>query len=271
MTQSLDQHAAEHPEGIHVPSRSVMPLIFGLGFVLVAFGLIFDVSVPVDLGGRPLGIYWLSALGVGVMVAASGGWLWGNIRERIRGTETPLVAAKFAMWCFLGTEVVIFGALIGRVLAIWVHDPSAHLMLTQPITSLLLVSLNTFNLLVSSLCVVLGLDSIQRGKPRGLILWLTGTALLGALFLGIQGYEFSKLVGEGLTFGSSQFGSAFYFLTGNHGLHVLIGVIWCLVVIARTLRGGFTPHEHLGVEIFGLYWHFVDVVWILIFTLVYLI
>jgi heme/copper-type cytochrome/quinol oxidase subunit 3 len=258
MSHSLDPHAGEHGGSIHLPKPSVMPLVWGAGFMLIAFGIITQ-------------FYYLSAAGLLVILVATGGWLWGNVRERFQPTETPAVAAKFAMWCFLGTEVVIFGALIGRVLAIWFANPEAHALLTEPLASLLLVSLNTFLLLVSSLAVVLGLANIQAGNRAGLARWLAVTALLGATFVGIQAYEYSKLMHEGLIFGSSQFASAFYILTGNHGLHVIIGVIWCLVVVGRALAGGFTAESHLGVEIFGLYWHFVDVVWIIIFTLVYLI
>jgi len=265
MSQSVEQHAADHGGGIHLPKPSITPLIWAAGFMLIAFGVITG-------GGIDPNLYWLSAGGLGIILLATGGWLVGNIRERIHGSETPEVAAKFAMWCFLGTEVIIFGALIARVLVIWAHEPEAHAILTEPIwPSLILVSVNTFLLLVSSLAVVLGLSSIQEGKPGGLVLWLAVTALLGATFVGVQAYEFNKLVHEGVVFGETQFASAFYLLTGNHGLHVIIGVIWCLVVVARALRGGFTAKSHLGVEIFGLYWHFVDVVWILIFTLVYLI
>jgi cytochrome o ubiquinol oxidase subunit 3 len=258
MSQSLDPHAGQQAEGIHLPKPTIMPLVWGAGFMLIAFGII-------------LSIYPLSGVGLVVILVATGGWLVGNIRERIYASETPRVAAKFAMWCFLGTEVIIFGALIVRVVAVWRLDHAAHLVLTQPITSLLLVSANTFLLLVSSLCVVLGLSSIEGGNRTGLVVWLLVTAVLGAAFVAIQGFEFSKLVGEKVIFGNSQFASAFYFLTGNHGLHVIIGVIWCLTIVVRALRGGFTQEDHLGVEIFGLYWHFVDVVWILIFTLVYLI
>ena len=255
---SVDNHAGDHGKGIHLPKPSVTPLVFGAGFALMAFGFIFSV-------------YAVSAAGLGIILLAVGGWLWGNIRERAHGTETPMVAAKFAMWCFLGTEVIIFGALIGRVMGLWVNDSRVNAILTEPLPSLLLVSVNTFILLVSSLCVVLGLSSIQQGNNRGLALWIGLTALLGASFVGVQAYEYNKLVHEGLTISSSQFGSAFFFLTGNHGLHVIIGVLWALVVLVRALRGRYTAQEHLGVEIFGLYWHFVDVVWIIIFTLVYLI
>jgi heme/copper-type cytochrome/quinol oxidase subunit 3 len=269
MSQTLDPQAGHQAEGIHLPKPSLMPLVWGAGFMLVAFGIIIS-GPPFPGTTIPQG-YGLSAVGLLVILAATGGWLVGNIRERVHASETPAVAAKFAMWCFLGTEVIIFGALMTRVVGIWLVDRSAHLVLTQPLTSLLLVSLNTFLLLVSSLCVVLGLSSIEQGNRNGLVVWLLATAVLGGAFVTIQGFEFAKLAGEGVVFGNNQFASAFYFLTGNHGLHVIIGVIWCLTVIIRAARGGFTPDEHLGVEIFGLYWHFVDVVWIIIFTLVYLI
>ena len=277
MSHTLDPHAGHSAEGIHLPKPTVTPLIWAAGFMLVAFGIIFGPAPFVPGTTIP---YALSFIGLLVILTATGGWLVGNIQQRVHASETPAVAAKFAMWCFLGTEVVIFGALIARVVRIWLGDSTLHKVLTGLPNSatilglpspLVLVSLNTFLLLVSSLCVVLGLSSIEGGNRNGLVLWLLATAALGAAFVTIQGFEFSELVGEGVVFGNSQFASAFYFLTGNHGLHVIIGVIWCLVVVVRALRGGFTKDEHLGVEIFGLYWHFVDVVWIIIFTVVYLI
>jgi cytochrome o ubiquinol oxidase subunit III len=269
MSQAIDPHAGHPGEGIHLPKPSITPLIWAAGFMLIAFGIIIN-SAPFPGTTIPES-YALSGVGLLVILVATGGWLVGNIRERVHASETPEVAAKFAMWCFLGTEVIIFGALIARVVTIWLADHSAHAVLTQPLSSLLLVSLNTFLLLVSSLCVVLGLASIQEGNRNGLVLWLAATALLGAGFVTIQGFEYAKLVRDGVVFGQSQFASAFYFLTGNHGLHVIIGVLWCVVVLVRALRGGYTKDEYLGVEIFGLFWHFVDVAWIIIFTMVYLI
>ncbi len=261
------QTPAEHPEVMHLPAPSYWPLVFGAGFMLLAFGLLIGFMTQ---------FYWVVAMGLALMLVATGGWLWSNIRERVRPSETPVVAAKFAMWCFIGTEVIIFGALLGRVISLLVQNPSLNDLLTHPAVSLILVSVNTFLLLTSSLFVVLGLSAIQHGNPRRLAGWLALTALLGAMFVSIQGYEYSKLVSEGFKLGASeqqylQMAPAFYLLTGNHGLHVTIGVIWALVVVARALRGGFSQPEHMGVEIFGLYWHFVDVVWIMIFTLVYLV
>lgn len=269
MSLPAEKHA-EPAEAIHLPAPSVWPLVFGAGFMFLAFGFILGIynrsAGEFLLPGAPLG-----GVGLVLMLVAVGGWLWSNIRERVHPSETPIVAAKFAMWCFIGTEVIIFGALLGRAFTLILADGAVNDQLTHPTVSLILVSANTFLLLASSLCVVLGLSSIQRGSRAGLVGWLAGTALLGAAFVSVQAYEYSKLIGEGFIFGHSQFASAFYFLTGNHGLHVFIGVIWATVVILRALRGGFTPTEHMGVEIFGLYWHFVDVVWIMIFTLIYLI
>jgi cytochrome c oxidase subunit 3 len=278
MSQSLDPQVSKQSHGVHLAKPSLMPLVWGAGFMLIAFAIIIGPMrvVPAStVALSPLyGVanYPLAGAGLVVILVATGGWLVGNVRERVHGSETPEVAAKFAMWFFLGTEVVIFGALIARVVVIWIQSPQLHLVLTKDTASLLLVSLNTFILLVSSLCVVLGLSSIESGNQAGLVGWLSATAVLGLAFVVIQGFEFNKLASvDGLIFGSTQFASAFYILTGNHGLHVIIGVIWCLTVIVRAMRGGFTKEEHLGVEVFGLYWHFVDVVWILIFTLVYLI
>src|SRR5690242_19316008 len=117
MDQSLDPHVAGHGEGIHLPKPSFTTLIFALGMGLLAFGalIFFITSTP-----------WIKLAGLVVILVGVSGWLWGKIRERAHGSETPAVAAKFAMWCFLGTEVIIFGALITRVVAIWVHDPEAH-------------------------------------------------------------------------------------------------------------------------------------------------
>ena len=270
MSQTIDPHAGHPAEGIHMPKPSLMPLVWAAGFMLIAFGIITGAN-PLALGPTFSIPYPLSWVGLLVILAATSGWLVGNIRERVHASETPAVAAKFAMWCFLGTETVIFGALIARIVIMWGADPTQHLVLTQPIASLLLVSANTFLLLVSSLSVVLALSSIEAGNRQGLIIWLAATTVLGAAFVAVQASEFTKLVSDKVIFGDTQFASAFYILTGNHGLHVIIGVVWCLTLIVRALRGGFTQEEHLGVEIFGLYWHFVDVVWILIFTLVYLI
>lgn len=195
---------------------------------------------------------------------------------------TSIDSRKLAVWIFLSSEIIFFTALIGGSLLLrlntgeWVRPGE---ILNVPLTSL-----NTFILIVSSLTVVNALSAIERGDQRMLKRWLIATAALGVVFLGVQAYEYTKLISEGLTFTScavehdghalecpTMYGTTFYIQTGFHGSHVLIGVIWLLIVILKAFRGVYTQREHTGVELFGLYWHFVDLVWILLFTIVYLI
>jgi heme/copper-type cytochrome/quinol oxidase subunit 3 len=119
--------------------------------------------------------------------------------------------------------------------------------------------------------MVLALTAAQRGDRRQTRLWLAGTILFGVIFLGFQAYEFTAFVHEGLTLQTNLFGSTFFTLTGFHGGHVAIGVTWLTTLLVLDLRGRLSVSDALKVEIAGLYWHFVDIVWIAIFTLVYLI
>jgi heme/copper-type cytochrome/quinol oxidase subunit 3 len=128
--------------------------------------------------------------------------------------------------------------------------------------------------------VVLALDEVQKGNQKGLVRWLGVTLLLGCVFLGIQLYEYSELLHHGLTItkvpeimanSDPMFGTTFYTMTGFHGMHVLVGVLTLVVVLAKAMRGRYTAQDHLGVENFGLYWHFVDAVWIVLFTLAYIL
>ena len=177
---------------------------------------------------------------------------------------------KLGMWAFLGSECVFFGSLISAYFVyrphILANEPKPHEVLNIPFTALL-----AFILLMSSLTMVLALAAIQKNQRRAGAYWLLATALLGTFFLGGQAIEFTKLAHEGVTLTSGYLGQSFLILTGFHGTHVFIGVIWLLACFARALRGGFHGGNFIGPEICGLYWHFVDVVWVAIFTLIYLI
>src|SRR2546430_4928038 len=132
-------------------------------------------------------------------------------------------------------------------------------------------SVSTFDLLMSSLMMVLALAAVQRGDMKWGKIWLFSTALLGLVFLGGQVIEFTEFVHKGLTISTNLFGCTFFVLTGTHGAHVTVGVLWLLTLWVRALQGKLGPANAMTVEITGLYWHFVDVVWIVIFTVVYLI
>ncbi len=184
-------------------------------------------------------------------------------------TSTGLNSRKMVFWAFLGSECMFFGSLIATYLVYRGRDtvgPHPHEILNIPLTSV-----SAFVLLMSSLTMVLALASIQRGNRRGTTLWLGATAALGATFVGAQAYEFTHFVREGLKLQTNLFGSTFFVLTGFHGTHVTVGVIWLLTLMTLSARGKLGQERSLAAEIAGLYWHFVDVVWIAIFTLVYLI
>jgi cytochrome c oxidase subunit 3 len=184
-------------------------------------------------------------------------------------TSTGLDNRKIAFWAFIGSECLLFGSLIATYLVYEgrsVSGPTTHEILNIPLTSL-----STFDLLMSSLAMVLALAAVQRGDRVWARVWLGMTALLGAIFLGFQVYEFQHFVHEGLGFTTNLFGSTFFTLTGFHGAHVFVGVLWLLTLLVRSFQNKLGPDKALNVEIAGLYWHFVDVVWIVIFTVVYLI
>ena len=187
-------------------------------------------------------------------------------------TSTGLNSRKVLMWLFLTSDTMFFGTLIatymsyrGRSIELGM-PPYPNEIFDIPYTSV-----SAFVLLMSSLTMVLALAAIQRGNHRGLRVWLAATALLGSIFVGGQFFEFTTFAKEGLILSSNTFGSSFYVLTGFHGAHVTIGVLWLLSLLFVSLRGGLPQSQSLDVEIAGLYWHFVDIVWIVIFTLVYLV
>ena len=184
-------------------------------------------------------------------------------------TSTGLDNRKMAFWLFIGSECLLFGTLIATYLIYEgrsVAGPTTHEILNIPLTSI-----STFVLLMSSLAMVLALAAVARADTAWSRVWLATTALLGIVFLGFQAYEFTHFVHEGLTLQVNLFGSTFFVLTGFHGGHVFVGVIWLLTLLVRSFQGKLGPDKALNVELAGLYWHFVDVVWIVIFTVVYLI
>jgi len=184
-------------------------------------------------------------------------------------TSTGLDNKKLAFWAFIGSECLLFGSLISTYLVYKgrsVTGPTPHEILNIPVTSV-----STFDLLMSSLAMVLALAAVSRGDKVWARFWLGATAFLGLVFLGFQFYEFSSFVREGLTIKTNLFGSTFFTLTGTHGAHVAVGVLLLLTLLVRSFQGKLGPEKAINVEVTGLYWHFVDVVWIVIFTVVYLI
>jgi len=250
--------AAPDPHGIHMPAPSHWPIVIALGIVVAAVGALTSLA--------------LVLIGAAVLVGGSFAFALEHHRNPAHVRQEGGLGVdhrKLAMWVFLGSECFLFGTLIATYMAYKgrsVVGPHPHEILNLPITTL-----STFDLLMSSLLMVLALAAVRRGDRFQSRLWLAGTAFFGLIFLGFQAYEFTSFVHEGLTLQTNLFGSTFFVLTGFHGGHVTLGVIWLLTLLGLDLRGRLGTPDAVKVEVAGLYWHFVDVVWIVIFTLVYLI
>jgi cytochrome c oxidase subunit 3 len=197
-------------------------------------------------------------------------------------TFTGLDSRKLAIWTFIGSECMFFATLISNYLVNkdrslvgpFPHEPwtdPATGKVFEPIIEIPLVTLGTALLLFSSLFIVLALYGAQKGNRKMLVGWLGATLFCGIFFVGMQVYEFTHFVHKGLTLSRNMFGASFFVLTGFHGTHVTIGVIWLATMFYLAIRGKMTPKHAIVLEMAALYWHFVDVVWIVIFPVVYLI
>jgi cytochrome c oxidase subunit 3 len=183
-------------------------------------------------------------------------------------TSTGIDNRKLAIWTFIGSECLFFASLISTYLVY--KGKSLVGPFPKDIFEIPLVTFGTALLLFSSLFVVLALNAAEQGNRKKSILWLALTITCGLFFIGMQVYEFSHFFHKGLTMQGNLFGASFYTLTGFHGTHVTIGVVWLLTVFIELLRGKLPPAKALNLELAALYWHFVDVVWIVIFPVVYL-
>ena len=183
-------------------------------------------------------------------------------------TTTGIPHRKLAIWTFIGSECLFFASLI----SVYVVYKGKSLVGPYPreIFKIPLVTTGTALLLFSSLFVVLALNGCEQGDRKKFLGWLAMTILCGFFFVGMQVYEFTHFYHEGLGYTTNLFGSSFYTLTGFHGTHVTIGVIWLATLLVLALRGKLPAEKALNLEIAALYWHFVDVVWIVIFPVVYL-
>jgi heme/copper-type cytochrome/quinol oxidase subunit 3 len=192
--------------------------------------------------------------------------------DHARQTNTGVSNNKLAIWVFIASESLFFGAFLATYFlyrgrdAQFLKGPTPSQLLNIPFTSV-----TSFMLLMSSLSMVLALAAIQRGDHRRFRIWLLATAIFGMSFIGGQVYEFTEFYREGLHLSTNMFGTTFYVLTGLHGTHVVVGLVWLLSIWFRSMQGKIGTERHEAVEIAGLYWHFVDIVWIFIFTAIYLI
>ncbi|HVA82094.1 MAG TPA: cbb3-type cytochrome c oxidase subunit I, partial [Candidatus Binataceae bacterium] len=249
-------------EPIHMPAPSIYPLFVALGLATMGVGLVTGEWRIIIIGGITM---FASVTAMGFEYPTYG--QEPHDLEEMAPSSGGIDLRKAGLWAFLGSECVFFASLIATYVVYKSRNaggPGAGI-LEIPLTSI-----STFALLMSSLAMVLALNAIQRNQKNLMRMWLGLTIALGLVFLGVEAYEFTHFYHEGLSMQTDLFGQSFFTLVGFHGAHVTIGVLWLAAVWCASLSKKFDKSRALSVEMAGLYWHFVDVVWVIIFTLVYL-
>ncbi|HEY5008814.1 MAG TPA: cytochrome c oxidase subunit 3, partial [Caulobacteraceae bacterium] len=257
---------------------------------VLATGLVIYMK---GLFGLPKHTWWVFALGMLGVLYTMVGWWSDVVKEADEGDHTPVVSLglRYGMILFIASEVMFFVAWfwiffemalfhhhrtlssIDEVRAAWAVWPPMGVQVLSPFH---LPLVNTLTLLLSGTTVTWAHHALQVGDRRSAKIGLLLTIALGILFTSIQAYEYRHILMEGLFFSpksanSGLYGSAFFMSTGFHGFHVIVGTIFLAVCLGRLMAGGFSPKQHFGFEAAAWYWHFVDVVWLFLFSFVYVI
>jgi len=255
--------AAAHAHS-HEPVPSRWPIIAAVGAGLIPVGLVswahgWKQGLGVILAGLAITLY------------GAGSWWAELLRDRFFGREAIDAERRLrtAMIFFIASEAAIFGSFFAALIYARSHAP-AWPPPGMPHFEILVPAVNTFILLFSSVTLHLGHSAVEKGRRDGVIASILMTISLGAIFLCGQAYEYGFLNGSAFNIKSGIFGCTFFVLTGFHGLHVLLGLIFLNVVYGAVLRGQITPQQHFPFKAASWYWHFVDVVWLFVFSIVYL-
>lgn len=255
----------ENYDGPEEKKSSFTPLIVAAGVALLLFGLV--VYIPLAIAGAVV-----LAIGVFTLFRDSVEGKFADLKESVE-EKWPLGfldKRRLGVWIFLVSEILIFGSLI--IAYIFVRFSSGSWPVATQVHNVMLGMTNTIVLLTSSLAMIFALVSIRAGNIRGLKIGLFSTFGLGVAFLAIKlGIEWPAYYRHGFTISSGLPGSTYFVLTGLHAAHVVGGLVGVSYLIVRTYQGGFTKTNHSAVENIGLYWHFVNIVWMFLFPLFYLI
>ncbi len=262
--------------GPHLSSR---PITLCLGLTITLFGTSFFLPAIAPQPSPTINFIRIASLLYGLIILAWAiiAWMRDDLHGKFSIPEMPeaekwpfehIPKLTLGMWIFLASDIIFFGSLIGGYLfiragATFPRPGSIHDPLTGTVMTILL--------LISSFAIVRSILAIRKGDQTWLFRWLFITFLLGAGFLIIEANEWYDLFGMGFWFTTGLPGSTFFLITGIHGAHVATGLIILIYLMKKTLNGGFTKEDPRTVEGFGLYWHFVDVVWVFLFPLFFLV
>ena len=275
----------------HLVNPSPWPLVGSIAAAIMALGGVIWMK---GLFGLEKHNPWVFFIGLALVLYTMMGWWTDVIREAHEGDHTPVVSIglRYGMIMFIASEVMFFVAWfwIFFEMALFHHDRTLSAIEevrnawdtwppkgVETVAPWHLPLVNTLTLLLSGTTVTWAHHALQTGDRKGAKIGLILTIVLGCLFTSIQAYEYHEIFSEHFFFGTPEvansglFGSTFIMATGFHGFHVLIGTIFLTVCLIRLLRGGFTPKQHFGFEAAAWYWHFVDVVWLFLFTFLYVI
>jgi len=261
----LRGHPMEAAAHSHEPVPSRWPIITAFGAGLIPVGLVSSAH------GWKQGLGVL-LLGLAITVYGASRWWAELLRDRFFGRDAVDAEKRLrtAMALFIASEAAIFASFFAALIYARYHAP-VWPPAGMPHFELLVPAVNTFILLFSSVTLHLGHSALERDRRDGVIASILMTISLGAIFLCGQAYEYGFLNGSAFNIKSGIFGTTFFMLTGFHGLHVLLGLIFLNVVYGAVLRGQITPQQHFPFRAASWYWHFVDVVWLFVFTIVYIL
>jgi len=272
----------------HLVNPSPWPLVGSIAAGVLTMGGVMWMK---GLFGFPQHTPWMFFLGVGLVALTMICWWSDVVKEGNAGDHTPVVSLglRYGMILFIASEVMFFVAWfwvffemalfhhhrtlssIDDVAAAWKTWPPKGI---ETVPAFELPFVNTLTLLLSGTTVTWAHHALQQNDRKGATIGLLLTILLGMLFTSIQAFEYHHIFADKLFFsdassGAKVYGSAFIMATGFHGFHVIIGTIFLTVCLIRLVNGGFTPTKHFGFEAAAWYWHFVDVVWLFLFTFLY--
>lgn len=267
---SVTQPAGDHDHGVHLPPRSVWPIVltFGIGLLMFAF-VAFST-------GRMIIAELLGLSGGAVIAVSLMAWAHSVVRDKHEDQYVGRVSLQqkdlmtFLMY-FLISEAAIFGGLFVHyfyhryVMEFWPPAGTPHIDTSLP-------AIATLILMFSSVTCEFGLKAVEKGNKSSTKSWLLATIVLGLIFLGFQGFEWGLLINQyGFTVESNIFGTMFYMMTGFHGLHVSVGIVFLILAYGRLELGQMNEQRHFSIIAASWYWHFVDIIWVLLFFSLYLI